>query len=115
MANPVAPKNRPDNVKFEKIWNRAKDCDVASVVLHSNKNTLCMDDRHALTADEVVDCCKHGCIIESNGMYYRPVSWMLKDDAVAGVIAGVVCIDVDMVERKLSYEIFSSYGNRSPK
>lgn len=83
----IAPKNRPGNVKFEKIWNRAKDCDVASVVLHSNGGTLCMDSKHALTADEVIDCCKHGCIIEAEGVYYRPVLWM-----VGGDVAGVKCI-----------------------
>lgn len=83
----IAPENRPDNVKFDKIWNRAKDCDVASVVLHNNGGTLCMDDKHALTADEVVDCCKHGCIIEAEGVYYRPVFW-----AVEGDVAVVKCI-----------------------
>ena len=29
----VAPENRPGNVQFEQIWNRAKDQDVAVVVL----------------------------------------------------------------------------------
>ena len=84
----VAPANRPGRVSFEKIWNRAKDCDVASVVLHANNNVLCMDDRHALTADEVVDCCKHGCIIEKSGVYYRPASWV-----VSGGVASVHCTD----------------------
>ena len=88
----IAPENRPAGIKFEKVWNRAKDCDVASVVLHANNNVLCMDDRHALTADEVVDCCKHGCIIEADGMYYRPVSWGVKVNAGV-VMAGVGCID----------------------
>ena len=91
-ATIIAPENRPGNVKFEKIWNRAKDCDVASVVLHSNGTILCMDDgelvRHALTADEVVDCCKHGCIIEKSGVYYRPASWV-----VSGNVASVHCTD----------------------
>ena len=89
----IAPENRPAGIKFEKVWNRAKDCDVAAVLLHANVNgLLCIDGRHALTADEVVDCCKHGCIIEANGIYYRPVSWAVRvtDD---GVIAGVGCID----------------------
>ena len=88
----IAPENRPGNVKFEKIWNRAKDCDVASVVLHAFGTTLCMDDgvdvAHALTADEVVDCCKHGCIIEKGDIYYQPVSW-----AVSGGVASVHCTD----------------------
>lgn len=83
----IAPENRPGNVKFEKIWNRAKDKDVASVVLHNNGGTLCMDDKHALTADEVVDCCKHGCIIEAEGVYYRPVFWEVEGD-----VAVVKCI-----------------------
>ena len=83
----IAPKNRPGNVKFEKIWNRAKDCDVASVVLHKNGGTRCIDSKHALTADEVIDCCKHGCIIEAEGVYYRPVLW-----AVSGGVASVKCI-----------------------
>ena len=79
----VAPANRPGGVSFEKIWNRAKDCDVAFVVLHANNNVLCMDDRHALTADEVVDCCKHGCIIEKSGVYYRPASWGVSSDVAS--------------------------------
>lgn len=83
----ISPKNRPGNVKFDKIWNRAKDCDVASVVLHSNGGTLCMDDMHALTADEVIDCCNHGCIIKAEHVYYRPVFWMVEGD-----VAGVNCI-----------------------
>ena len=90
QATVIAPENRPDNVKFEKIWNRAKDCDVASVVLHTSGTTLCMDDGgrvvHALSADEVVDCCKHGCIIEKSGVYYRPASW-----AASGGVASVHC------------------------
>lgn len=92
QATVIAPENRPDNVKFEKIWNRAKDCDVASVVLHTSGTTLCMDDGgrvvHALSADEVVDCCKHGCIIEKSGVYYRPASWV-----VSGNVASVHCTD----------------------
>ena len=91
QATVIAPENRPNNVKFEKIWNRAKDCDVASVLLHANKTILCMDDgahRHALSADEVVDCCEHGCIIEKSGVYYRPASWM-----VSGNVASVHCTD----------------------
>ena len=91
-ATIIAPENRPGNVKFEKIWNRAKDCDVASVVLHANGTILCMDNgvlvRHALTADEVVDCCKHGCVIEKSGIYYRPSYWSVISD-----VAHVGCID----------------------
>lgn len=84
----IVPENRPAGIKFEKVWNRAKDCDVAAVLLHVNINgILCMDDRHALTADEVIDCCKHGCIVEVDGAYFRPVSW-----AVEGDVAGVKCI-----------------------
>ena len=90
QATVIAPENRPGNVKFEKIWNRAKDCDVASVVLYANGTVLCMDNggrvMHALTADEVVDCCTHGCIIEKGGVYYRPASW-----AVSGDVASVHC------------------------
>lgn len=88
----IAPENRPGNVKFEKIWNRAKDCDVASVVLYANGTILCMDNglhvMHALSADEVVDCCKHGCIIKKGDIYYRPISWV-----VSGNVASVHCIN----------------------
>ena len=91
QATVIAPENRPDNVKFEKIWNRAKDCDVAFVLLHAHKTILCMDDGwrvvHALSADEVVDCCEHGCVIEKGGIYYRPVSW-----AIEGDVAYVSCV-----------------------
>lgn len=92
QATVIAPENRPGNVKFEKIYNRAKDKDVASVVLRVRGTILCMDDgldvMHALTADEVVDCCKHGCIIEKSGVYYRPASWV-----VSGNVASVHCTD----------------------
>ena len=92
QATVIAPENRPGNVKFEKIYNRAKDKDVASVVLRVRGTILCMDDgldvMHALTADEVVDCCEHGCVIEKGGIYYRPVSW-----AVSGGVASVHCTD----------------------
>ena len=87
QATVIAPEDRPAGIKFEKIWNRAKDKDVAVVVLHVSGTTLCMDDRHALTADEVIDCCKHGCIVEVDGVYFRPVSW-----GVEGDVAGVKCI-----------------------
>ena len=91
QATVIAPENRPGNVKFEKIYNRAKDKDVASVVLHVGGTILCMDDgdvMHALTADEVVDCCEHGCVIEKGGIYYRPVSWVVSEN-----VASVHCIN----------------------
>ena len=92
QATVIAPENRPDNVKFEKIWNRAKDCDVASVLLYANRTILCMDNGgrvvHALSADEVVDCCEHGCVIEKGGIYYRPSYWSVISD-----VAHVGCID----------------------
>lgn len=90
----IAPENRPAGIKFEKVWNRAKDCDVAAVLLHANiEGVLCIDGTHALTADEVIDCCEQGCIIEANGFYYRPVSWAVKDVPAGIVLAGVSCID----------------------
>ena len=108
----IAPENRPDNVKFEKIWNRAKDCDVAAVLLHANVNGfLCMDDRHVLTADEVVDCCKHGCIIEANGVYYRPVSWAVRVNDDGAVMAGVGCIDC--LSHTPTPHTFRSYDSRT--
>lgn len=92
QATVIAPENRPGNVKFEKIYNRAKDKDVASVVLRVRGTILCMDGglnvMHALTADEVVDCCEHGCVIEKGGIYYRPASWV-----VSGNVASVHCTD----------------------
>ena len=93
QATVIAPGNRPDNIKFEKIWNRAKDCDVASVLLYASGTTLCMDNgrtrvRYALSADEVVDCCEHGCIIKKGDIYYRPASWV-----VSGGVASVHCTD----------------------
>lgn len=87
LASIVAPEYRPGNVKFEKIWNRAKDKDVAVVVLGVNGTTLCIDGRHALTAKEVIDCCKHGCLIRADGGYYWPVFLMVEGD-----VAKVKCI-----------------------
>ena len=100
----VAPENRPGNVKFEKIYNRAKDCDVASVVLHTGGTTLCMDDKHALTADEVIDCCEQGCVVEISGGFYRPVFWREN-----GGIATVVCLDNTGSSGALAAKVFTSY------
>ena len=100
----VAPENRPGGVNFEKIWNRAKDCDVASVVLHVNGTTLCMDDKHALKADEVIDCCEQGCIVKASGGLYRPVYW--KEN---GGVVTVVCLDNSGSSGALAAKVFTSY------
>ena len=100
----VDPGNRTVGVNFEKIWNRAKDCDVASVVLHANVTVLCFDGTHALTADEVVDCCEQGCIVELSGGFYRPVYWK-----VSGGVATVVCLDNTGSSGALTTKVFTSY------
>ena len=104
----IAPENRPGNVKFEKIWNRAKDCDVASVVLHAVGTTLCMDNKkdvgHALTADEVIDCCEQGCVVKASGGFYRPVYW--KEN---GGVTTVVCLDNSGTSDALAAKVFTSY------
>lgn len=103
-ASIVAPENRPGNVKFEKIWNRAKDKDVAVVVLGVNGTTLCIDDTHALTAKEVRDCCEQGCIVQVSGGFYRPVYWK-----EAGGVATVVCLDNSGSSGALAAKVFTSY------
>lgn len=100
----VAPENRPGGVKFEKIYNRAKDKDVAVVTLGVNGTTLCMDDRHALTAKEVRDCCEQGCVVETAGGLSRPVFW--KDD---GNVVTVVCLDNSGDANTLATKVFTSY------
>ena len=100
----VAPENRPGNVKFKKIYNRAKDKDVAEVVLGVNGTTLCIDDRHALTAKEVRDCCEQGCIVQASGGFYRPVFW--KD---TGDVVTVVCLDNTGSSGALAAKVFTSY------
>ena len=100
----VAPENRPGNVKFKKIWNRAKDKDVAVVTLDVNGTTLCMDDRHALTAEEVRDCCEQGCVVKASGSFYRPVYW--KEN---GGVATVVCLDNSGNANTLATKVFTSY------
>ena len=100
----VAPENRPGNVKFKKIYNRAKDKDVAEVVLGFNGTTLCIDDRHALTAKEVSDCCEQGCVVQSAGGLSRPVFW--KDD---GNVVTVVCLDNSGNANTLATKVFTSY------
>lgn len=100
----VAPENRPGGVKFEKIYNRAKDKDVAVVTLGVNGTTLCMDDRHALTAKEVRDCCEQGCVVETAGGLSRPVFW--KDD---GNVVTVVCLDNSGNANTLATKVFTSY------
>lgn len=100
----VAPANRPGNVKFRKIWNRAKDKDVAVVVLGVNGTTLCIDDTHALTAKEVRDCCEQGCIVQASGGFYRPVFW--KD---TGDVVTVVCLDNTGSSGALAAKVFTSY------
>ena len=104
VASIVAPENRPDNVKFEKIWNHAKDKDVAMVVLGVNGTTLCIDDIHALTAKEVLDCCEHGCVVKSSGGFYRPVYW--KEN---GGVVTVVCLDNSGSSGALAAKVFTSY------
>ena len=100
----VAPENRPGNVKFEKIWNRAKDKDVAVVVLGVNGTTLCIDDIHALTAKEVLDCCEQGCVVKASGGFYRPVYW--KEN---GGVVTVVCLDNSGTSGALAAKVFTSY------
>ena len=100
----VAPENRPGGVKFEKIYNRAKDKDVAVVTLGVNGTTLCMDDRHALTAEEVHDCCEQGCVVQTAGGLSRPVFW--KDD---GNVVTVVCLDNSGNANTLATKVFTSY------
>lgn len=100
----VAPENRPGGVKFKKIYNRAKDKDVAVVTLGVNGTTLCMDDRHALTAEEVRDCCEQGCVVESAGGLSRPVFW--KDD---GNVVTVLCLDNSGDANTLATKVFTSY------
>lgn len=103
-ASIVAPENRPGNVKFEKIWNRAKDKDVAVVVLGVNGTTLCIDDMHALTAKEVLDCCEQGCVVKAFGGFYRPVCW--KEN---GGVATVVCLETSGSGNTLAAKVFTSY------
>ena len=103
-ASIVAPENRPGNVKFRKIWNRAKDKDVAVVVLGVNGTTLCIDDIHALTAKEVRDCCEQGCVVQASGGFYRPVFW--KD---TGDVVTVVCLDNTGSSGALAAKVFTSY------
>ena len=100
----VAPENRPGGVKFKKIYNRAKDKDVAVVTLDVNGTTLCMDDRHALTAEEVRDCCEQGCVVQTAGGLSRPVFW--KDD---GNVVTVVCLDNTGSSGALAAKVFTSY------
>ena len=100
----VAPENRPGGVKFEKICNRAKDKDVAVVVLYVNGTTLCMDGRHALTAKEVLDCCEQGCVVKASGGFYRPVYW--KEN---GGVVTVVCLDNSGSSGALAAKVFTSY------
>lgn len=100
----VAPENRPGNIDFNKIWNRAKDCDVAAVILEVNNTTLCLDSQHALTAKEVIDCCEQGCVIWHADGFYRPVYW--KENS--GVVT-VVCLDNSGTSGALAAKVFNSY------
>ena len=101
----IAPKDRPGNVNFQKVYNRAKDKDVAVVVLRVDGTTLCMDDkRHALTAEEVLDCCAQGCVVQTDSGYYRPVYWK-----EAGGVVMVVCLDNSGTSGALAAKVFTSY------
>lgn len=104
QATVIAPENRPDNVKFEKIWNRAKDKDVALVVLDVNGTTLCTGGSYALTAKEVLDCCEQGCVVKASGGFYRPVYWKENSDVVT-----VVCLDNSGTSGALAAKVFTSY------
>lgn len=100
----IAPKDRPGNVNFQKVYNRAKDKDVAVVMLKVDGTTLCMDDHHALTAEEVRDCCEQGCIVQVSGGFYRPIYWK-----EAGGVATVVCLDNSGTSGALAAKVFTSY------
>ena len=100
----VAPANRPSDVNFKKIYNRAKDKDVAVVMLEVNGTTLCMDGHHALTAKEARDCCEQGCVVQVAGSFYRPVYWK-----EAGGVATVVCLDNSGTSGALAAKVFTSY------
>lgn len=100
----IAPADRPDNVHFQKIYNRAVNKDVAVVILRVSGTTLCMDDRHALTAEEVRDCCEQGCIVRVSGGFYRPVYW--KED---GGVVTVMCLDNSGTSGALAAKVFTSY------
>ena len=100
----IAPKDRPGNVNFQKVYNRAKDKDVAVVMLKVDGTTLCMDDHHALTAEEVRDCCEQGCVVQVSGGFYRPVYWK-----EAGGVATVVCLDNSGNANTLATKVFTSY------
>lgn len=100
----IAPADRPGNVNFQKVYNRAKDKDVAVVTLGVNGTTLCMDNHHALTAEEVRDCCEQGCVVQVSGGFYRPVYW--KEN---GGIVTVVCLDNSGTSGALAAKVFTSY------
>lgn len=103
LASIVAPEDRPGNVKFKKIYKRAKDKDVAEVVLGVNGTTLCIDDIHALTADEVRDCCEQGCIVQASGGFYRPFYWEVREG-----IAEVMCLNNSGSSGALVVKVFTS-------
>lgn len=100
----IAPADRPGNVNFRKVYNRAKDKDVAVVKLGVNGTTLCMDGYHALTAEEVRDCCEQGCVVQVSDGFYRPVYW--KEN---GGIVTVVCLDNSGTSGALAAKVFTSY------
>lgn len=100
----IAPADRPGNVNFQKVYNRAKDKDVAVVVLKVNGTTLCMDKHHALTAEEVRDCCEQGCVVQVSDGFYRPVYW--KEN---GGVVTVVCLDNSGTSGALAAKVFTSY------
>lgn len=103
----IAPEDRPGNINFQKVYNRAKDKDVAVVMLGVNETTLCMDDCHALTAEEVCDCCEQGCIVQISGGFYRPVYW--KDN---GDVVTVVCLDNSGTSGALAAKTVTSYHRK---
>ena len=100
----VAPANRPGDVNFQKIYNRAKDKDVAVILLHVKGTTLCMDKTHGLTAEEVRDCFEQGCIVQVDNKLYRPVYWEEADG-----VATVVCLDNSGTSGALAAQVFTSY------
>lgn len=101
----IAPADRPGNVNFQKVYNRAKDKDVAVVMLDVNGTTLCIDDCYALTAEEVRDCCEQGCVVRVVSGRYRPVYW--NND---GNVATVVCVGGPGDSGALNTKVFTSYS-----
>ena len=91
----VKPADRPRNIVYSKILDTAADVDVALRVViifeYDSKYYAAIGDNDEsvflLSADELFDCCVHGCafVLVTNPArgYFKPFNWLIDSETGA--------------------------------